>query len=296
MPRWLRWIGMGAAGLVGLLVVALFIVYVLSGRKLNETYDVNVALLSAAPTDDVIEEGNRLARMRGCIECHGEDLGGQIIFDNFIFGRVAASNLTSGQGGVGASFSDADWVRAVRHGVSRDGKPLVIMPSDEFYYLNDADLGAIIAYARSLPPVDRIHPDKRLGPVARYIIASGAYVLPAASIDHASRPSTPEPGVSLEYGEYLSRTCRGCHGDDLGGREPDGGGSPPGPNLTTGGGTAEWSEADFTVAMRTGVRPDGSELAEEMPWRWVAEMSDDELKALWMYLRSVPSVTNPEPE
>lgn len=295
MPRWLRWIGIGAAGLAGLLVVALFIVYVLSGRKLNEIYDVNVALLSAAPTDDVIEEGERLAKMRGCAECHGEDLAGQIFFDNFIFGRVAASNLTSGQGGIGASYSDADWVRAVRHGVDPDGKPLVIMPSEEFYYLNDADLGAIIAYARSLPPVDQIHPEKRLGPIARFIIASGGYVLPAAKIDHASRPSTLEPGVSLEYGEYLSRICLSCHGEDLGGREPNGD-PPPGPNLTPGGNIANWSEEDFTVAMRTGVRPDGSELSADMPWRWIAEMSDDELKALWMYLRSVPSVTSPEPE
>ena len=116
--------------------------------------------------------------------------------------------------------------------------------------------------------------------------------LAADQIDHSSPPAAaPEPGVTAAYGEYLSHTCTECHGASLNGA-PFG---PPGqevptPNLTPGGELAAWSEDGFINTMRTGVTPFGRILNDEMPWKYYGQMTDDELKALWMYLRSLPAL------
>jgi mono/diheme cytochrome c family protein len=115
---------------------------------------------------------------------------------------------------------------------------------------------------------------------------------PVDQIDHTNQPPAgPEPGVTVAYGEYLARTCKECHGENLNGK-PFG---PPGqevptPNLTPGGELGSWSEQDFFNTLRTGVTPNGRQLREDMPWKYFGKMSDDELKALWMYLRSLPAL------
>ena len=86
--------------------------------------------------------------------CHGDNLAGDTLVDDFAFARIAASNLTSGRGGIGGTYSDIDYVRAIRHGVGNDGKGLPIMPSEAFNKFSDHDLGAMIAYLKTLPPVD----------------------------------------------------------------------------------------------------------------------------------------------
>ena len=64
---------------------------------------------------------------------------------------IPTPNLTSGAGGVGATNTDEDWVRAIRHGVGHDGRALWVMPSLSFSRLSDEDLGALIAYLESRP-------------------------------------------------------------------------------------------------------------------------------------------------
>ena len=112
-------------------------------------------------------------------------------------------------------------------------------------------------------------------------------------IDHtASHANALEPGVTVEYGEYLaSTTCIECHGAQLNGI-PFGppGNQTPTPNLTPGGEMAFWSEEDFIATLRTGMTPSGHQLKESMPWKYFGQMTDDELKALWMYLQSLPSL------
>ena len=111
-------------------------------------------------------------------------------------------------------------------------------------------------------------------------------------IAHTSpRPVAPEPGVTAAYGQYLARLCTECHGADLNGA-PFG---PPGeeiptPNLTPGGELATWSEEDFFTTLRTGMTPEGDQLDMEMPWMYFGQMSDEELKALWLYLQSLPAL------
>ena len=64
-----------------------------------------------------------------------------------------AANLTRGRGGIGATYSDEDWVRVLLHGVRKDGRSVVFMPSHDFRFTR-RDMGDIIAYFRSVPPVE----------------------------------------------------------------------------------------------------------------------------------------------
>ncbi len=212
--------------------------------------------------------------------------------DDPVFGRLVGRNLTSGKGGIGGSRSDLDYVRAIRHGVGTDGKSLMIMPAESFYYFSDADLGAIIGYLKSLPPVDNELPQTSLGPLGRIFLALGVPFLVADEIDHASpRPVSPDPGVTVQYGRYLGRSCTFCHGDDLSGEGADAPTAIVPPNITRGGRVGGWSEADFFTTMRTGVTPRGHNMdPDEMPWKSIGRLTDDELKALWTYVASVPAV------
>ena len=64
---------------------------------------------------------------------------------------------------------------------------------------------------------------------------------------------------------------------------------PPAPNLTPGGELRGWSDADIVKALREGVTPSGRQLNPFMPWKATAQMTDDELKAVILYVRSVPA-------
>jgi cytochrome c553 len=254
------------------------------GARLGRTYDVAVTPVTI-PTDAAsIERGRRLVIAGRCRDCHGNRLSGQVSMDEPAIGQIYASNLTAGQGGVGRSYTDLDWVRAIRHGIAPDGRSLVVTPAQFYYYLSDADLGAIIAYLKSLPPVDNEVPRPSVGFLGRLFVTlfNPQDWLPAEKIDHsAPRPPTPIPGVNADYGRYLTQTatCLVCH---------DGSSYNPDISAAPGGGIADWTEADFIRAMRTGLRPEGQRLDNEtMPWRSTSEMTDDELRAMWLYLQTL---------
>jgi cytochrome c553 len=294
MSGFLRVVAFVLAGLVLVLAVAVGAVYAISESKLNRTIAVPTETV-AVPTDiGSIQRGQHLAAaVATCIDCHGPSLGGTLFVDDPALGRVVAPNLTRGRGGVGATRSDADFVRALRHGVDPSGRPLLIMPSDDYTNFSDADLGAIIAYVRSLPPVDNVLPGNELRALGRVLFAAGQLPLQTAdNIDHmAPRPPPPQQGVNPEYGQYLARNagCPSCHGPGLSGGKipqapPD---TIPAANLTPAG-IGNWTESDFIKALRTGMRPDGRVLNTFMPWPYYAQMTDDEIKAIWRFLQAVP--------
>ena len=146
MRRLLRWLGMVVAAVVVLGLCAAAIVAVVSCARISRVHTVNVVVPRNLPSDAAaIEHGKHLATAMGsCTSCHGPDLGGQIIQQPSAFGTLAASNLTRGAGGLGGTFTDADWVRALRHGIHRDGTSLLIMPSEVYVFMNKADLGDLI--------------------------------------------------------------------------------------------------------------------------------------------------------
>jgi mono/diheme cytochrome c family protein len=207
---------------------------------------------------------------------------------------IPAPNLTSGLGGVGLTNTDEDWIRTIRHGVGHDKRGLIGMPVRIWNQLSDEDLGALIAYLKSIPPVDNELPQRKIGPAFRLMLTLGlAPVSEASLIDHsASRPSAPQPGVTLEYGEYLALGCTACHGPTMnGGTIRDLNGElVTALNLTPGGELQGWSEEDFITAIRTGETPSGHVMSEIMPWRYVGQMTDKELQAIWLYIQSLPAL------
>src|SRR6476646_10224147 len=155
MKTVLRWLVRIGAVLLVVLVIAATAVYALTQIRLTRTYSL-AAETVAMPSDRAgVARGQHVAIISGCVDCHGADLGGRVFFDNPMVGRFVASNLTPGSGGVGSRFGDADWIRAIRHGVRPDGTPLLVMPAREYFALSDDDLGALIAYIKTLAPVER---------------------------------------------------------------------------------------------------------------------------------------------
>lgn len=299
MGKILKWIGIVLGGLVGAIVVVVAVVFLIANGRVNKTYDIAVAAVVNPPGEAAVERGQHLAESIGsCTECHGDGLSGDLVVDDPMFGTVVATNLTSGRGGIGGSYTDIDYVRAIRHGVRPDGKAMVIMPSQYFNEFSDDDLGAIISYLKTLPPVDNDLPETSLGPLGRVLPLLDKSLLPALIIDHeAPRPADPVPGVTAKYGKYLGVVCTACHGKDLAGGPLAGEGpdAPLATNLTPAGALASWTEADFFAALREGVTPDGRSLdSEYMPWLSLRKMHDDEIKAVWLYVKSVPAKESAE--
>ena len=229
----------------------------------------------------------------GCNGCHGDDFGGAAVIDVALVGHWVAPNLTSGEGSVTRGFTANDWDRAVRHGVRHNGQTSS-MPSQDFANLSDHELSDIVAYIRSLPPVNRDLGPVKLGPVFAFMIATDPKALDAFRIDH-DKPHAVEPPVeapSVELGQHIVQVCRGCHGPQLSGGklagDPD---MPIVANLTPHEtGLKSWSESDFIRALREGKRKDGTAISKMMPWESYGKMTDTELKAVWAYLQTVPAV------
>ena len=137
-----KWIGIVLGSLIGLLLLAFVVLYTIGTVKWNKMhgpYDLPVETISV-PTDQAsIARGEHVATIHMCKDCHTETWRGQ--FES-VPGLITLSvpNLTSGAGGIGATNTDEDWVRAIRHGVGYDRRGLVLMPSDTWYYLGDEDL------------------------------------------------------------------------------------------------------------------------------------------------------------
>jgi len=284
MPKLLKWIAILLGSLIAVLVIAVGSLTLLSVSHQRRTHDI-------APEQLVIPAaGDRAAGEHyvqvGCVGCHGPDLGGQQFFNDGKMGHLWSRNLTKGEGGIGRSFTRADWVRALRYGVAPDGRTLLMMPTNAFEHLPDEDLANIIAYLDSVPPVDRVIPAPRVGPLARILSVLTPFPLFSAEQVEANAVRTKPPeSDTLAYGGYLAEVagCHECHGTNLGN-------GAVGPNITPGGKLAGWTEADFFKALREGKRPDGTTITDEMPWKDFRRLTDGELNALWRYVHSVPPV------
>jgi cytochrome c553 len=290
-PVLIRFFSRALAALIVVVIVLVTVVYLRSNSILHRSFAVKVSRPSVPTDSAAIAAGRHLAITRGCTSCHGEDLGGAVVINNSAMGVVAGPNITRGRGGLG-DYSDENFVRAIRHGVASDGHGLFLMPSGDFANLSDADFGDLVAYVKSVPPVDRENTPIRLGPVSRALLVAGQIKLAADTIDHSDlKPDAVAPGPTAAYGRYLAVSCTGCHGSNFsGGRiaagPPD---WPPAANLTpsSSGRLAHWTEADFVTALRTKRRPDGTEINAVMPSAF-GQFSDTEMTALWNFLQTLP--------
>jgi len=264
-------------------------VYFSIESRLNAHYDVQVQPIKIKRDSATLALGARLAVVKGCTDCHGKDLGGKIFVNDGALGLLSASNLTRGKGGRPENYNEEDWLLALKHGIRRDRKPLVFMPSHEFTLLSETDMGAVIAYASSVPAVDRELPEKNLGPVAKVLTDIGKLpLIPAEMIDHSRKlvkHVTAE--ISADYGKYLSTSCQGCHRETMKGGDAIAPGFPPVADISSTGNPGKWTDEQFIQTLRTGVTPEGKILKPaDMPWTMAKEFTDVELKALHLYLQS----------
>jgi mono/diheme cytochrome c family protein len=291
----MKWAGLVFGILGGIILLVNLMLFKLGESRLKHIYTIQKETISIPFDEKSLAEGKRIFQYRGCEACHGEQLQGQVYLDNPAIGQVITPNLTTGQGGIGAQRTDEDLLRSIRHGVRPDGTPLLFMPSTEFYYLSDKDAGRVIAYIRSTPPVDNEMPASNLSVTGRIVmnVAKEITFLPAELVPHeAPRPISPEPGITAEYGEYLTYSCKVCHGMTLSGGEIPG--FPPewpsAPNLTSGKGSRlpTWGEDGFIEIIRTGQKHGRNINPDYMPWKSYSHMTDDELRAVYAYLQSLP--------
>lgn len=277
-----RWYRIGVIALAVVLVViaiASYGVYSVSEKRLTRKYETG-----PAPTlegGDSARGAHLVHTVSLCSRCHAPDLGGRVMDENAVL-RVASPNLTRGAGGRGATWSEADWNRAIRHGIGGDGNPLIVMPADAYATMSNDDLRAVVAYLQKIAPVDRHVPPTIVKPVGRLVTLSGEFdELAAERVRHdLPAPEHTDPND----GAYLSRIagCTFCHQADFNGRKTAVG-PPPAPlpprinNLASRG----WTLSDFSNAVRRGVRPDGTVINKFMPWSAYAGMTDQEIAALW---------------
>jgi mono/diheme cytochrome c family protein len=294
MSRFLRILVRAVLVVFALILVGVAVLYALSARALSRTYPVPSTSVPIPADSASLARGAHLFESVGsCVICHEADGGGKVVAEMGPIGTAVGSNLTRGTGGVGSAMSDADWVSAIRYGVRRDGTSLMLMPSQAFTNMSDEDLGALIAWVKQLPPVDREIPRSHFKLLGRILLGAGRLpMLTAPNTRHAPTGSAVPAEATAPYGKYLVEIagCRGCHGPNLSGADVGGPpGVPPASNLTPGG-LVNWTQDDFRRAIREGKRPDGTVLNEFMPWEAYAKLTDLEVEAIWLYLRSVPAL------
>jgi mono/diheme cytochrome c family protein len=276
--------------------------------------NVPVPVFSPAAINNAIStRGEYIVRNAAvCGQCHAADpqhdvdgpLSGGMEFHDWRIGTARASNLTSDMNTGLGSWSEAEIVRALRNGQRKDGRLLApVMPYEWFHGMSDDDALAVARYLKSLPPVRH---EVKQSP--NFVFKLGKLLFlrpkPAASI------AAPPRGVTAEYGGYLAQhvgRCAECHTPLTGIRsEPDrsrlfaGMAHPPKDfpakptNLTPDPetGIGRWSEGDFLQTVRTGTKPTGVQLKPFMPWQQIRRMSDDDLRAIYVYLRTLPPIRN----
>lgn len=298
MKKFLKWLGivLGVVVVLAASVAAFF--YLKSGSRMTRSYDVAVAPLLISDDSATVARGAHLAQAVAlCEGCHGEGLKGKLLFEAPSIATVYASNLTSGAGGVGSVYTDVDYIRAIRHGVNRDGKAIMVMHSDAYNLMSPSDVAAIVSYIRTLPAADNELPARKVYPFGRLLMGMGAFdtenmpLFPAEAIDHAAPAAdAPPPGETAAYGEYLSTValCALCHGRDLSGGPPFEEGAPAAPNIAVYARPGAWTVDEFISTLRTGVTAYGRDLNPEfMPWEVYRSMTDEEIRAIWVYLESL---------
>ena len=294
MKTWIRRTAIGAATLVVLAGLAFAGAVALGDRKLQRRIDVAAAPVAAASDPAAIARGGYLFRSRGCADCHGGDGAGRVVVEDGGL-LIRAPNITRGTGGVVAAYRPVDWVRTIRHGVKPDGRPALIMPSEDYNRLTDADLAAIVGYVGQLAPVAGQGAEVRLPLPMKALYAAGMIRDAAEKIDHRLPPATPvAEAVTAEHGGYVANSCIGCHGADLaGGKIPGAPPSwPPAARLAPGPDSAMATYPDaaaFQAMFKTGKRPDGSAVSPVMPFAALREMSEVDVQALYLHLKTLPA-------
>jgi mono/diheme cytochrome c family protein len=265
---------------------------------------------AAAPVaaETLAERGEYLVRgIMGCGNCHTpmdaegfvdtQELAGRLVEDGEPF-TAYAPNITPASRI--AAWSDAELGRAIREGIRPDGSVIGFpMPFAVYRGIGDDDLAAIVAFLRTLPPVEHDVP------ASDYRIP-----LPPAYGPPIETVAAPPRGVSVEYGAYLAGPiahCTECHTPlspegplldthlGTGGFEFKGPwGVSIAPNITShADGLAGYTDDEIKAMITQGVHPTGRPMLPPMPYGFLAKMSAEDLDAIVLYLRSLPPLPDP---
>jgi cytochrome c553 len=293
MNRWVKRTIVLLLALVSGAVATVLVGKTLGERKLQRVIEVSPAPVTLRAGAQWLEQGRYLFATRGCADCHGANGAGREVIRSGAM-LIVSPNITAGASSATKHYSTIDWVRTLRHGVKPDGRPVMIMPSEDYNRLTDDDLAAIIGYVGQLPPVPGRTSVIELPVAVKVMYAFGAVRDAAEIIDHTLAPEPPVKAlVSIAHGAYVAHSCMGCHGEHLsGGRIP---GSPPEwpatANLTPGQGSAmaRYPNAEvFMTMLRSGRRPDGSAISRVMPFGSLSQMNEVDAHALHAYLQTLP--------
>jgi cytochrome c553 len=293
MNKWLRR-GLVTAGvLVAVAGGAVVAGDELAHGRMNRRVDVTPHAVAMKDDAASVERGRYLFESRGCVHCHGASGAGRVFIDDGNGLKLGGPAIGPGAGSVTAKYQPADWDRAIRHGVKPDGRPTLIMPSEDYNRLTDDDLAALVAYLRRLPAEPGRGAVLELPMMVRVMYGFGVIPDAASRIDHSLPPSRPvAEAVTAEHGKYVAQMCIGCHGAHFaGGKIP---GAPPdwpaAADLRPGSQAMKpYADAQaFTAMFRTGPRPDGSK-PKVMPFDSLKVMTDVDVQALHLYLKSLPA-------
>ncbi len=290
MKKVLKRVGIVLGSLVMLALIFYAIAYFNIGHRITKTYMFQQGTIVVPSDSTSIAMGAHLVAIKGCTDCHGKNMAGKVMINDGGLGTLTAPNLTKGVGGLPNDYNTGDWLTALRHGVNKEGKPLLLMPSHESTLLKEKDMAAIIAYCQQLEPVNNELPPIEIGPVVRLMTFLGKMpLLSVEMIDHKV-PMTGDiiSGNLIAEGKYLAISCKGCHRDNMQGGAPLAPGFPEVPNITALGPSGSWTQGQFTTMLRTGKTPAGRQIDNEnMPWKMTAQYTDDEITALYTYLHSL---------
>jgi mono/diheme cytochrome c family protein len=289
-------------GLVLLAIIAG--ISTITATRQNLKYTAEYPAIKASMDSNVIARGKHIvfdiAHCAGCHSNANSDSLLQLGLDvplcgghKFALpvGDIYSKNITPDKDhGIG-KYSDAEIARALRYGVHPDGT--VVFDFMPFHNMSDEDLTAVISYLRAQKPVSSPVPSHDLNVIGNVIKAF--MIKPVGP--KGPVPSAVKPDTTATYGRYLVTNladCGGCHTQrDLSGAfvgEPFSGGNPMAhglvpPNLTPDSSSRifGWTQDAFITRFRQGKTIPYS----DMPWNAFKRMSDDELKAIYKYLRTL---------
>ena len=210
----LKWTGIVLACIIGLLLIASAVIYVLGEQIINEKFEPQPTSFKVVSDSAMIAEGERLAKIRGCYKgCHGDQAEGKVWFEHILMGRIVTPDLTR----LVSEYTDIQLENAIRQGIKPDGTSLLPMPSSMYHNLTDEDLSAIIAFLRSLPKAEGYEGEVSLNLLPRIFLLNGEFKSGVQSIKELPvKMDAPDPENAFELGKYLVYTsCTECHMDDL---------------------------------------------------------------------------------
>ena len=277
MSKAFRWLGYGVGAIAVLIVAIVLLIWVLSERALAEKAEPAKSQL-ASPTAAQLADGPRQLNILGCVSCHGAGLQGKKFADIPGVATIHAPNIAR----LAPTMSDAQLDHAIRQGIGHDGRAMFIMPAQQYQFLTDQEVAALIAAIRRLPAAGNAQPAIQLGPKGRVGVALGKFPnVPTQVAAYRSNP-LPDLGPATAAGRHLVQTrCSECHGADLKGREVE-----PGTISADLSIVGAYDSDQFRTLLRTGVAAGNKKLGlmGSVARDDFSHMTDEEIDAVHDYL------------